>query len=199
MIREPKAQAHSSKPLFFNEAYTPIGNIMAKSRKKIAILVEDLYQVLEVWYPPLRLKEDGIDVQFIGTGSKDTYGSKEGYPVKVDASIEDVNPKDFDGVIIPGGFAPDILRRYEKVVQFVRQLHDDGKVVAAICHGGWLLVSADIAKGRKATCFFAIKDDLIAAGADYVDEEVVVDGNIITSRKPEDLPAFVREIIKKIL
>ncbi len=171
---------------------------MSSSQKKIAILVEDLYQVLEVWYPLLRLKEEGVAVQLIGTGSKDAYGSKEGYPADVDASIEDINPKDFDGVIIPGGFAPDILRRYEKIVQFIKQLHDDGKVVASICHGGWLLVSADIVKERKATCFFAIKDDLIAAGANYVDEEVVVDGNIITSRKPEDLPAFVVEIIKKL-
>ena len=171
---------------------------MSASHKKVAILIEDLYQVLEVWYPFLRLKEEGTTVQFIGTGSKDTYGSKEGYPAKVDASIDQVNPKDFDGVVIPGGFAPDILRRYEKIIQFVKQIHDDGKIVAAICHGGWLLVSAGIIKGRKATCFFAIKDDLIAAGADYVDEEVVVDGNIITSRKPEDLPVFVVEVIKKL-
>lgn len=171
---------------------------MSPLNKKIAVLVEDLYQVLEVWYPLLRLKEEGVEVQLIGTGSKDVYGSKEGYPAKVDASIEGVDMKDFDGVIIPGGFAPDILRRYEKVVEFVKKIHEDGKVVASICHGGWLLVSADIVRGRKATCFFAIKDDLIAAGANYVDEEVVVDGNIITSRKPEDLPAFVIEIIKQL-
>ena len=171
---------------------------MSLSNKKIAIFVEDLYQVLEVWYPLLRLKEEGVAVALIGTGSKESYGSKEGYPAKIDASIEEINAKDFDGVIIPGGFAPDILRRYEGVVRFVKQMHDDGKIVAAICHGGWLLVSAGIVKGRKATCFFAIKDDLIAAGADYVDEEVTVDGNIITSRKPEDLPAFVVEIIKQL-
>jgi protease I len=171
---------------------------MARGVKTIAILVEDLYQVLEVWYPILRLKEDGIKVRVIGTGSKKAYGSKEGYPVNVDASIDEVNPADFDGVIIPGGFAPDILRRYEGVVRFVKRLHEDGKIVAAICHGGWLLVSADIIRGRRATCFFAIKDDLKAAGAEYVDEEVVVDGNIITSRKPEDLTAFVREIIEGV-
>lgn len=169
-----------------------------KRERKIAVLVEDLYQVLEVWYPFLRLKEEGITVRFVGTGSKDAYGSKEGYPVKADAAAGEVDPEDFDGVIIPGGFAPDILRRYAQVVRFVREMHDRGKVVAAICHGGWLLVSAGIAKGRRATCFFAIKDDLIAAGADYSDEEVVVDGNIITSRKPEDLPAFVRAIIKSL-
>lgn len=171
---------------------------MGKRVKTIAVLVEDLYQVLEVWYPVLRLKEDGIKVRVIGTGSKKSYASKEGYPVTVDASIDEVVAQDFDGVIIPGGFAPDILRRYEGVVRFVKRLHDDGKIVAAICHGGWLLVSADIVRGRKATCFFAIKDDLKAAGAKYVDEEVVVDGNIITSRKPEDLTAFVLEIIKKL-
>ena len=171
---------------------------MAKTLKQVAILVEDLYQVLEVWYPLLRLKEEGIEVKTIGTGTKETYSSKEGYPIKVDLSIQDVDVKDFDGVIIPGGYAPDILRRYERVVNFVKRLYIDGRVVAAICHGGWLLVSAGIAKGHKLTCFFAIKDDLIAAGGKYVDREVVVDKNLITSRKPEDLPRFVQEIIKLI-
>ena len=169
---------------------------MNNSSKKIAILVEDLYQVLEVWYPLLRLKEEGIKVITIGTGSKETYGSKEGYPIKVDTSIQKVKATDFDGVIIPGGYAPDILRRYDKVVNFVKRLYVDGRIVASICHGGWLLVSAGILKGHTATCFFAIKDDLIAAGANYVDREVVVDGNLITSRKPEDLPRFVQEIIR---
>ncbi len=171
---------------------------MAKSVKKIAILVEDLYQVLEVWYPILRLQEEGIKVVMIGTGSKEVYNSKEGYPIKVDTSIQEAKPTDFDGVIIPGGYAPDILRRYEQVVNFVRRLYVDGRVVAAICHGGWLLVSAGILKGRKATSFFAIKDDLIAAGAQWFDREVVVDQNLVTSRKPEDLPRFVLEIIKLI-
>ena len=168
------------------------------SSKKIAVLVEDLYQVLEVWYPILRLKEDGIETVTVGTGSKDSYGSKEGYPAKAQISIDKANAKDFDGVIIPGGFAPDFLRRYPKVVEFIRELDKQGKVVASICHGGWLLVSANILKGRKATSFFAIKDDLIAAGAKYLDAEVVVDKNLITSRKPEDLTAFVVEIIRQI-
>ena len=169
---------------------------MANGAKRMAILVEDLYQILEIWYPLFRLKEEGVTVQLIGTGSKETYGSKEGYPCKVDTSIDKVKAGDFDGVIIPGGYAPDILRRYDKVVNFVKRLYIDGRVVAAICHGGWLLVSAGILKGHKATCFFAIKDDLTAAGAKYVDREVVVDGNLVTSRKPEDLPRFVEEIIK---
>ena len=167
-----------------------------KSKKQIAILVEDMYQVLEVWYPLLRLQEAGIAVKTVGTGKKDTYGSKEGYPCKVDLSIDDVKPADFDGVIIPGGFAPDFLRRYPSVVNFIKRLYVDGRAVAAICHGGWLLVSAGIAKGHHVTCFFAIKDDLIAAGGKYVDRDVVVDQNLITSRKPEDLPRFVEEIIK---
>lgn len=171
---------------------------MPSSKKTVAILVEEMYQVLEVWYPLLRLKEDGINVKLVGSGTKDVYGSKEGYPAKVDVSIEQVKPSDFDGVIIPGGFAPDFMRRNPKMAQFIKDIHDEGKVVASICHGGWMLVSAGILKGRKATSFFAIKDDLVAAGADFVDAEVVVDKNLITSRKPEDLTAFVVEIVKQL-
>ncbi len=171
---------------------------MPKRKKTVAILVEDLYQVLEVWYPLLRLSEEGIRVETIGTGAKEVYGSKEGYPCRVDKSITQAKVSDYDGVIIPGGYAPDILRRYDKVVNFVKRLYIDGRVTAAICHGGWMLVSAGVLRDHTATCFFAIKDDLIAAGAKYVDREVVVDQNLITSRKPEDLPAFCREIIRLI-
>lgn len=167
-----------------------------KDKKPIAILVEDHYQVLEVWYPILRLTEAGVPVKTIGTGNKEVYPSKEGYPVKADLAIQKMKPQDFSGVIIPGGWAPDFLRRHKEVVDFVRQLYLDGKVVGAICHGGWLLVSAGIAKGKKVTCFYAIKDDLIAAGGVYEDSETVVDQNLVTARKPEDLPRFVGEIIK---
>ena len=166
--------------------------------KAVAILVEDQYQVLEVWYPYLRLKEEGIRSVFVGTGRKNVYGSKEGYPVEEGFSIERANTDDFSAVVIPGGFAPDFMRRYPMVAQFVRKISDEGKPVAAICHGGWMLVSAGILKGKKATSFFAIKDDLIAAGAQWVDEEVVVDGRLITSRKPEDLAAFTIELIKQL-
>jgi protease I len=166
--------------------------------KRIAILVEDLYQVLEVWYPFYRLKEEGFEVLAVGTGTKKQYSSKEGYPIDVQASIDQVKAKDFDAVIIPGGWAPDIMRRYEKMVTFVRDLHQNGKVVASICHGGWMLVSAGILKGKKATSFFAIKDDLIAAGAQFEDRDVVVDQNLITSRKPDDLPRFVEAIIQQL-
>jgi protease I len=172
--------------------------VLATETQKIAVLVEDQYQVLEVWYPILRLKEEGFDVVSVGTGSKASYKSKDGYEIVADTSIDKISANDFSGVVIPGGYAPDILRRYPKIINFVRDLFNSGKVVAAICHGGWVLASADILKGRTATCFFAIKDDIIHAGAKYVDKEVVVDGNLITSRKPEDLPAFLKEIIKAL-
>ncbi len=163
--------------------------------KKIAILVEDHYQVLEVWYPYLRLKEEGIPVVFVGTGKKE-YKSKEGYSVTVDASIDKVQTKDFAGVVIPGGWAPDFLRRYKEVNVFVRDLFNQGKLVASVCHGGWVLASADVLRGKTATSFMAIKDDVVHAGAKFVDKEVVVDGNLITSRNPFDLPVFCKEIIR---
>ena len=169
---------------------------MSLSGKRVAILVEQDYQDLEVWYPLLRLREAGAEVITIGSGTSDIYKGKNGYPIKVDTSIANVKSGDFDAVVIPGGWAPDFLRRHSAIVSFVRDMNKEGKVVASICHGGWLLASADIIKGKTLTSFFAIKDDLVHAGAKFVDKEVVVDGNLITSRKPEDLPAFCREIIK---
>ncbi|MFH1189842.1 MAG: type 1 glutamine amidotransferase domain-containing protein [Candidatus Omnitrophota bacterium] len=162
---------------------------------KIAVLVEDQYQVLEVWYPYLRLREEGVETVFIGTGRKKEYASKEGYPAPEEVSINKVKAGEFDGVIIPGGYAPDILRRSAEITDFVREMNKSGKLVAAICHAGWVLVSSGILKGRKATCFSAIKDDVINAGAEFTDKEVVVDGNLITSRNPYDLPAFMREVV----
>jgi protease I len=164
--------------------------------KRVAVLIEDYYQVLEVWYPYLRLREGGIETVFVGTGTKKEYKSKEGYPVPEELSIEQVKPEEYAGVLIPGGFAPDILRRHPKINSFVRELHTKGKLVAAICHGGWVLVSAGILKGKKATSFFAIRDDMVNAGATYLDREVVVDDNLITSRNPYDLPAFCAQIMK---
>jgi len=165
---------------------------------KVAVLVEDHYQVLEVWYPYLRLREEGIDTVLVGTGGNRVYESKEGYAAQEEISIHDARVNDFAGVVIPGGYAPDILRRHEEVNRFVKDMYEKGKVVASICHGGWVLVSAGILKGKTATSFSAIKDDIINAGAHYVDKEVVVDGNLITARNPYDLPAFCREMIKKL-
>ncbi len=115
-----------------------------------------------------------------------------------DKSADKVKAGDFDAVVIPGGYAPDRMRLHEPMVRFVREMDKAGKVVAAICHAGWMLVSADILRGRKATCYAAIRDDLVNAGAAYADAEVVRDGNLITSRKPEDLPAFCRAIIQAV-
>jgi len=165
--------------------------------KKAAVLVEDHYQVLELWYPYLRLREEGFQAVLVGTGKKE-YKSKEGYPAIEELSIKQAKTGDFDAVVIPGGYAPDMLRRYEEINKFVREMFEKGKIVASICHGGWVLASACILKGKTVTGFSAIKDDLINAGAKFLDKEVVVDGNLITSRKPEDLPAFCREIIKKL-
>jgi protease I len=165
---------------------------------KVAVLVEDQYQVLEAWYPLLRLREEGFEALSVGTGLKNSYKSKEGYEIFADTSIDKISADDFSAVVVPGGYAPDFLRRYPKINNFVRDLFKQGKLVASICHGGWVLASADILKGKTATCFYAIKDDIIHAGAKYIDKEVVVDGNLITSRKPEDLPAFLKEIIKAL-
>jgi protease I len=168
---------------------------MKLAGKRIAILAENMYQEMELWVPYYRLKEEGADVKVVGAGGAKTFTSKHGYPVNADVQAEQVKAVEFDAVIVPGGYAPDLMRRHPAMVALVREAAQQGKLVAAICHAGWMLVSAGILKGRKATSFFSIKDDLVAAGADWVDQEVVVDGNLITSRRPDDLPAFCREII----
>ncbi len=162
--------------------------------KHIAILVEDLYNEFEFWYPYYRMKEAGAEVTVVGTGAKE-YHSKIGLPAPGGVSAESVKAEQFDAVIIPGGYAPDRMRRNAAMLKLVRDCFNQGKIVAAICHAGWMLVSAGILKGKKATCFISIKDDLVNAGATYLDQEVVRDGNLITSRTPDDLPAFCREII----
>lgn len=162
--------------------------------KKIAILIADTYQVLEAWYPYLRLREAGMQPVFVGMEKKEYY-SKEHYPALAEIAIKEANTQDFAAIIIPGGYAPDVLRRYSEVNEFVKSMYNQNKIVAAICHGGWILVSAGILKGKNATGFISIKDDLINAGANFIDQEVVVDGQLITSRTPEDLPGFCKQII----
>lgn len=171
---------------------------MKKQGKKVIILVEEMYNEFEFWYPFYRLKEAGVEVAVVGSGSSVIYKSKAGLPCKVDTSADQIQSADFDGIIIPGGYAPDHMRRYPSMVKVVKDLFEAGKVVAAICHAGWMLASADILAGRTVTGFFAIKDDLIHAGANYVDQEVVVDGNLITSRKPDDLPAFMTSVLEAL-
>ncbi|MEA2021503.1 MAG: type 1 glutamine amidotransferase domain-containing protein [Candidatus Caldatribacteriota bacterium] len=162
--------------------------------KQIAILVEDLYEDIELWYPYYRLIEEGAEVKIVGLEVK-VYNSKHGYPVKVDLSAAEVKSDDFQGVVVPGGYAPDKLRRYTKILDLVRGIFEKGGIVASICHGPWVLISANIMKGKQATGVSAIKDDLINAGAIYLDKEVVVDNNLITSRSPRDLPVFLPAII----
>jgi protease I len=168
---------------------------MKLTGKRVAILAENIYQDLELWYPLLRFQEEGAQVVVVGSGSAKVYHGKFGYPVEADKTAQEVKAAEFDAVVIPGGYAPDHMRRYPAMVSLVREAFLQGKVVAAICHGGWMLASAQILTGKTVTSFFAIKDDLVHAGADFVDVEVAVDGNLITSRKPEDLPAFCRAII----
>ena len=172
---------------------------MSLTGKRIAILIEDLYQDQEVWYPYYRLIEAGATVVLIGTGSKSEYTGKYGYPIAPDTTADRVSASEFDGVIVPGGYAPDLLRRYPAVVRFVAEANRLGKVIGAICHAGWVLVSADVLRGKTATCFSAIKDDIVNAGATYVDRDVVRDGNLVTSRKPDDLPVFMRTFIEACL
>jgi protease I len=166
--------------------------------KRACVLVEQQYQEMEVWYPVYRLREAGCSVMLVGPEGGQNYPSKLGYPCKSDRAARDVKADDFDVLVVPGGFAPDYLRRDPAILKLVGGMVEQGKVVAAICHGPWVLCSTQALKGRRATCFFAIKDDVQNAGARYVDEEVVRDGNLITSRKPDDLPAFLQAIVKAV-
>ena len=166
--------------------------------KRAAVLVEQMYQEMEVWYPVYRLREAGCKVTLVGPEANQTYPSKLGYPVKSERAAKDVRADDFDLLVIPGGYAPDHMRRCEAMIKLTSTMAEQGKPVAAICHGPWLLCSTQALKGRKVTCFFAIKDDVINAGGKYVDQEVVRDGNLITSRQPDDLPAFMQAVIQAV-
>jgi len=167
---------------------------MSLKGKRIAILAEDMYEDLELWYPYYRLVEEGAEVKIIGPEAKE-YQSKHGYTAQADLSADKVKADEFDGVVVPGGFAPDRLRRYPAILSIVRGVFEKGGLVASICHGPWVLISANIMKGKQTTGVISLKDDLINAGAIYLDKEVVVDNNLITSRTPQDLPAFLKAII----
>jgi protease I len=165
--------------------------------RRVAVLAERMYQELELWYPLLRFREEGAETQVVAPRAGE-YASKLGYPVRAGLSAEEAKPEDFDAVIVPGGYCPDYLRRDGRLVAFVRGMAEQGAVVAAICHGGWMLCSADVLRGRRATSHPAIRDDMQNAGALWQDADVVVDGPLVTSRGPEDLPAFCREIARRL-
>ncbi|MFH1609197.1 MAG: type 1 glutamine amidotransferase domain-containing protein [Candidatus Bipolaricaulota bacterium] len=167
---------------------------MKLKERRVAVLVADMYQELEFWYPYLRLKEEGAKVVAVGPEAKE-YKSRLGYPAQAELAAGQARAADFDAVVIPGGYAPDYMRRSPALVTLIREMAESGKPVAAICHGGWMLCSARVVQGKKVTSVSAIRDDLENAGATWVDEEVVQDGNLITSRVPSDLPAFLRAIL----
>jgi protease I len=165
--------------------------------KQILFFAAPLYEDLELWYPKIRLEEEGAVCVVAGLGEK-SYQGKRGYPITPDATVDEVEAADFHALVIPGGYAPDILRRSARVLSLTREIHQAGKPVAFICHAGWVPISAGIVRGRRGTSVGAIKDDLINAGMLWEDSAVVVDGNLITSRTPADLPHFCKAIIRAL-
>lgn len=157
--------------------------------KTVLILVGPEYEDLELWYPRLRLEEAGYAAKVAGLGERE-YRGKHGYPCRVDGSAADFLPEDLAGIVVPGGWAPDKLRRDPKVLALVRELDRAGRMVATICHGGWVLASAGIVRGRRMTSTVGIRDDLANAGAQWIDEPVVVDRNLVSAQVPRDLPKF---------
>ncbi|MEO7986877.1 MAG: type 1 glutamine amidotransferase domain-containing protein [Gemmatimonadales bacterium] len=170
---------------------------MSLNGKTILIFAGPLYEDLELWYPKIRLEEEGASTVVAGTGER-TYQGKRGYPLTVDTSVDQVSSNDFDGLVIPGGYAPDIMRRSAKLLQLTREIFEARKPVAFICHAGWVPISAGIVRGRRGTSVGAIKDDLVNAGLIWEDSPVVVDGNLISSRTPADLPQFMRALISAL-
>ena len=175
---------------------------MSLQGKRVAVLVEQQYQEMEVWYPVYRLREAGCVVELVGPEAGKTYASKLGYPAKSTLAASDAKADQFAAVVIPGGFSPDYIRRSAAMLTLVKDVYAAGKPVAAICHGPWVLCSVrlpqgeSVLKGKKVTCFHSIKDDVANAGGTYVDQAVCIDENVITSRTPEDLPAFMVAIIE---
>ncbi len=163
--------------------------------KKIIQLVSNDFEDLELWYPVLRLREEGAIVDIVGDKAGETYIGKYGVPIQSNLAFTDINPDDYDAILVPGGWSPDLLRRFEPVLSMVRSMDQSEKPIGQICHAGWVLISAKILSGRKVTSTPGIKDDMINAGAEWIDVPVIVDGHIISSRRPPDLPDYMREFI----
>lgn len=168
-----------------------------KDKKVIAILDHD-FEDLELMYPVLRLREEGATVHLVGEEANKTYNGQKGIPATSDYAYTDIDPKQYDGILVPGGWAPDRMRRFPEVLEFVKVMDDAKKPIAQICHAGWVLISADILEGRKVTSTPGIKDDMTNAGATWIDEAVVIDDNLISSRRPPDLPPFSKAFADKL-
>lgn len=166
--------------------------------KTVLIFAAPFYEELELWYPKIRLEEEGIRTVVAGVGEKTYTGKRGAYPVTVDTQVDQIEAKQFDGLVIPGGYAPDILRRYSKVLSLTKEIFQAGKPVGFICHAGWVPISAGIVRGKKGTSVGAIKDDLVNAGMIWEDSAVVVDGNLISSRTPSDLGYFMKALLAQL-
>ncbi|MFC0524868.1 type 1 glutamine amidotransferase domain-containing protein [Pontibacillus salicampi] len=168
---------------------------MRLKNKKIIQLVSNDFEDLELWYPVMRLREEGAIVDIVGEKAEEEYVGKYGVPVTSDKAFDTINPDDYDAILVPGGWSPDKLRRYDSIITMVRKMNEQNKAIGQVCHAGWVLISADILKGKRVTSTPGIKDDMINAGSTWVNEPVTVDGNIISSRRPPDLPDYMREFI----
>jgi len=167
---------------------------MSLSGRRVLFFAAPYYEDLELWYPKIRLEEEGAATVVAGLGEP-TYQGKRGYPLTVDTSVDAVEAADFDALVIPGGWAPDIMRRNQRLLELTRAFHDAGKPIAFICHAGWVPISAGIVRGRRGTSVGAIRDDLVNAGMQWEDRPVVIDGNLISSRTPADLGEFCKALI----
>jgi protease I len=165
---------------------------MRLENKKVIALVSDDFEDLELWYPVLRLREEGATVHIVGKDADQEYIGKFGVPVVSDLAFSDISAEDYDGILVPGGWSPDKLRRFPEVLSFVQHMDEHQKPIGQICHAGWVLISAGILKGKNVTSTPGIKDDMMNAGANWFDEPVVEDGHIISARRPPDLPPYAK-------
>jgi protease I len=166
--------------------------------RRVLILAADLFEDLELLYPLYRLREEGVEVTLAGLTDDPVTGKKGHGPVPVDTTVDAVDATDFDALVIPGGYAPDKLRRSPAVLSLVEKFDADSKPIAFICHAGWVAISAGIVKGRRATSVDAIRDDMVNAGADWVDEECVVDGNLVSARTPADMGPWMKAFLHAV-
>lgn len=169
--------------------------MMRLQGKKVIQLVSNDFEDLELWYPVHRLCEEGAVVDIVGEKANEKYVGKYGVPIVSDIAFADINPADYDAILVPGGWSPDLLRRFDAVLEMVRHFDETKQPIGQICHAGWVLISADVLKGVNVTSTPGIKDDMTNAGAVWHDEPVVVDGHIVSSRRPPDLPDYMREFI----